>query len=82
MEENMKRLYSLGEEGIFELLDRYAADNGLPVRPDEDCVFEGELAQTGTMVCNYQVTVKFPKYDHVMQVRAYKYISRIPVTSH
>ena len=82
MEENMRRLRALGEDGIFELLDNYAVDNKIPVRPDEDCVFEGDLGHPGTMECNYEVTVKFPKYDHVMHVRAYKYVPRIPSTSH
>lgn len=81
MEGQIRRLYSLGEDGIFEQVDNFVVEHNIPVRPYEDCEFEGELGEPGYMECNYMVTIYFPKYVHQMPVRAYKRVPKIPWTS-
>jgi hypothetical protein len=82
VEEQIRRLYVLGEDGIFELADEYAQEHNMPVRPYEDCTLSVEFAQEGRMVCNYKEEIHFPgNYTYVMPIRAEAFVPRVPTTS-
>lgn len=78
MEERMKSIYSIGVDGVFEDMDKYARENNIPLHPDDDCNLEGDIGEPGYMECNYDVKINFPGYVYVYHVKAVKRIMKIP----
>jgi len=82
-EETIRRLYVLGEEGIFETVDEYAKKKNYTVRPYEDCTLTAEFTKEGRMVCNYKEKLQFPgNYTYILKVKAVAFVPRVPTTSH
>ncbi len=78
MESMMKNLYSTGVDGMYEGLDRYVEENKLPLHPDEDCNFNGDIGSPGTLVCKYDVKIQLPGYLYIYHVRAEAKVKKIP----
>jgi hypothetical protein len=80
MEDVMKRLVRVGEEGIFDELQLYVDEQKLGFNVYDNCTFSGEVGGAAKWVCTYDVNIGLPKYPKY-RMTAIATSSKLPVSS-